>query len=126
MPQGPILWGGVVIPPTYEHTGVAERSGPRQSLPDFQPGPEPALRSSRKNRSLRACAVVVRAISAMLEVRGMPFGQAFTQLAALPQSLMPPRGISACRRSDAFILPVGWLLKRRTWEMAAGPMNAVV
>jgi len=32
MLQGPILWGQVVIPPTYEHTRVGERSGPRHPL----------------------------------------------------------------------------------------------
>ena len=62
----------------------------------------------------------------MLEVRGIPFGQALTQFAAFPQSLTPPGSMSACRRSEAFIFPVGWLLKSRACEIAAAPMNAVV
>src|SRR5712692_5662816 len=75
-----------------------------------QPGPDPALRSSLYKKSLSACSVVSRAISAMLEVSGIPLGHAFTQFAAFPQSLTPPESISAWSRSPAFIFPVGWLL----------------
>src|SRR5438067_4523568 len=92
----------------------------------YPAGPAPPLRSSRKNQSFNACLVVSRAISAIDEVSGIPFGQATTQLAALPQSATPPSSIRPWRRSLAFISPVGWELNKRTCEMAAAPMNFVV
>src|SRR5256885_1932018 len=56
-------------------------------------------------------------------VRGISLGQTAAQFWALPQSETPPSSIRGLRRSPSMSLPTGWELKRRTWEMAAGPMN---
>src|SRR6266436_8248556 len=88
-------------------------------------GPAPRFRSSRKSQSRRPCFADWRAMSAIDEVSGIPFGQASTQLPAFPQSLTPPASIRPCSRSLAFIAPVGCVLNNRTCEMAAAPMNWV-
>src|SRR5262245_20442745 len=86
------------------------------------PGPEAALcSSSLKKMSLSSTLATSRFIIAMDEVSGISLGHTFTQFWALPQSWIPPGPISARVRSSEFIFPVGFILNRRAWLMAAAP-----
>lgn len=74
-------------------------------------------------RSCKACLVTSRPMTAIDSVRGIFFGQTRAQFWALPQLLMPPSSMRTWSLSSDCIFPVGWALKRRTWEIGAGPMN---
>src|SRR5689334_10688268 len=71
-----------------------------------------------------ACFVASLPIKERDSVSGIFFGHTRTQFCALPHPAIPSLPRAACILSVFSKAPVGLALKRRIWDMAAGPIKS--
>ena len=89
-------------------------------------GGECIMRGHELKRLFQNCLLTCLPRSAMDSVSGMDFGQASTQFCALPQSEIPPFCISTLSLSLRRFFPVGCMLNKRAWFIAAAPRKSLL